>query len=146
MMPGTIEGKVAIAVLQEQMKETKEEIRKVSDKLTTIDAKIDNLDQKYAGKLAERIIYGLVALIILAFMTYLIGLVFDNREQIEDGGKGDQTTTQVEPSQNPPPSSSFTPAGKPNSGAVSPQTKTNPTPTAPPTTSQDEGDRVLLKA
>ena len=39
-------------------------------------SKLDNLDKKYAGKRVEVVVYGFIAIILVAFGGALIGVVF----------------------------------------------------------------------
>ena len=55
-----------------------ERMAKVETKLDSISEKLDKFiegaDKKYANKLTERIVYGLVTLILVAFVTKLLSL------------------------------------------------------------------------
>ena len=52
------------------------EIKNVNDSIKKMDTKLDEFiksaDKKYASKLAERIVYSLCALILVAFVTKLL--------------------------------------------------------------------------
>ena len=45
----------------------------IKNKLDDINSKFDNLDKRFANKLTEKIVYGVVALILLAFFTKISG-------------------------------------------------------------------------
>lgn len=60
------------------MATTKERLMRVETKLDSIEEKldkfIDSAEKKFASKLTERIVYGLCAAVLFAFLSKLIGL------------------------------------------------------------------------
>jgi uncharacterized Rmd1/YagE family protein len=92
---------IKIVRLETQMAEANRKIEKVGDQVTALDAKfdvkfnelLDGLDKRYASKLAERIVYGLIALIVVAVITALLALVIVPTFKTPDTSSSSSSTT-----------------------------------------------------
>ena len=67
-----------IVVVETKLNELDNNIIKLDKKIDNFQEKFDNftsaLDNKYASKLTEKIVYGLVGLILTAFITKMLSL------------------------------------------------------------------------
>jgi hypothetical protein len=92
---------VEIAVLQTQMVEVKAKLEVMERQQHTdhqeVIGKIDSLDGKFASKNVEKIVYGMVALVLIAFFTALIALVIIPQAKKSDTSTKTTTTTTTEP-------------------------------------------------
>ena len=66
--------KETVAVMANDIVHIKENLIDIHTKIDKMNVRFDDLDSKYASKLTEKIVYGLCALILIAFVTKLTGL------------------------------------------------------------------------
>lgn len=108
--------RVAIGVLQEQMRTTTKTLSRIESK---VDDGFASLDKRYASKLSERIVYGLVAVILLFVLNGWLGLFKLPTIQVVAPGTNTSTTTTT-------PSGSTTTSTTPAAQATSHSDSTTP--------------------
>ena len=61
-----------LATMEQQIRDMKEDITEIKEITKGTNAKLDALDNKYANKNVERIVYGMLTIIVIAFLYAVI--------------------------------------------------------------------------